>query len=1271
MDRPKLARTLWSGLSIVWLALMLPGPARGQGTVAALGEQMVEQFREWTGWEDDGTSPMSVHQIACLIDCLDKKLYKYGKIAVKSPDVFGQNRMTGYRSDYEDQMKTQLDKFDLVLSSYRRQSDSAALTSATSIAAALQTPRVSNSRKVSTSTTTTNVTPPALAIPLSDLFTNASKLVGQASGDLTATPSGLVLANSGATTGIGLEPNQALDERSSYLYHLNELRRINAGADSADVSGYGLYLFRMPIALLPSGDTVMGKGASVTLKARHNITPDLLPNTFRSVLLFDTACALAEALNRGLFRTDLLDDPPDSNSGTAKGKVGQPGSGQGGTLSMKSAAVQTTQAGSGTRGTSGSAPSTELIQLFGGANLKILLDAMKDNQITWYRHDPSTISWLLTELNAAHGYMRDQAHRDHPLFQPIIFEQVGQMVLQRRYESLRVYRDDWITRLRISRGVYRAGTDKNGVALDRREPIDVLSFALIVQSIFLDRQIKTDMEYLAQRKGCACGDPWALTFYDLYPITPEDIGRYEQAKAAFAAYVECKWPIHVFAVDPTVDQQNQLDLYSQRTQLQLALAIALSSGQVNFQNADSYARRTELDLETVALNRTVVGFGAGDATFGWQFFPRIQTPPQQSNPRRILGILVNNGPGPDYDLSHRKIEPGSRECYALVVMPSFVPSIRFTSVANWFDLKTRCAEQVLETTDMVRLSKKLQTARNGLAMACDPGRYRPEELEMLSDRLAQLEDMLPLQSHKVDIPFEASLTGSEIFSSTPSGLAPRLLAWYGEPPTEGKASSIFLLGTGFTVYETHAIAGGLLVPEGTNGKLDIISRNVIRIEISADAQVKVDPYRDDNGKNRQFIDVHVATPNGISNHLLVEVEPKVIAPPPPPPLVGAAPADRTLELDYVLLKPADVAGAGRPPDFVPILIDSPSAKASVDLQWPGPGIAPAAVTPVFTFPRPGAPALILSGPSLNLTPRTNTYTLQGNDLTLFLNDVLKELNRQSPLAPGIQPPNLHSTRIMLTPSDRTLAPADAQPGSGAVIVTFKYVPSLAHVTPGALKVRLTNPLVPDPTNPADLALDFLGTLPQIHTDVRIEFNAAINGRATTIGPIQFLDVPVRQKTGLRVIPEATLLAMLNPFVAPRNGLNPLQPPTVLMAGTITITPRYDGITMEPIILDNAFEVDLIADRPPSLPRSATPGTAGISMARALIPPPVRPDPSVRRTMRNPAERPTITSEDLPELPRSVRSRTTAPTPARVGKGAVTAKGSRPRLFSWGSREKSR
>ena len=225
------------------------------------------------------------------------------------------------------------------------------------------------------------------------------------------------------------------------------------------------------------------------------------------------------------------------------------------------------------------------MQIFGVDGLRVLVRAMERDRVTWYRHDPSVVTWLLTELSSAYASMREQAHRNNPLFQPDVFEKVASLVLQRRYQSLKSYRDDWIKKLRISRG------DLNFDSAHCADPIDVLSFALIVQSVFLDRQIKYDMEFMAQRKHCPCGDPWSLRFYDLYPTKPEDAAQYARSQSAFAAYVGCKWPIHVFSLDPMIDQQNQLDLYSERTELQMAVAVAIATGQVSVQNANTYARR--------------------------------------------------------------------------------------------------------------------------------------------------------------------------------------------------------------------------------------------------------------------------------------------------------------------------------------------------------------------------------------------------------------------------------------------------------------------------------------------------------------------------------------------------------------------------------------------------------------------------------------------------------------------------------------------------------
>lgn len=84
------------------------------------------------------------------------------------------------------------------------------------------------------------------------------------------------------------------------------------------------------------------------------------------------------------------------------------------------------------------------------------------------------------------------------------------------------------------------------------------------------------------------------------------------------------------------------------------------------------------------------------------------------------------------------------------------------------------------------------------------------------------------------LPDEGDLLGSEIFSDNAAGLAPSLLAWYGEHPQEGQNSTIFLMGRGFNVIETQVVAGGVDVPEAQRR---LISRNVMEIIIPANARI--------------------------------------------------------------------------------------------------------------------------------------------------------------------------------------------------------------------------------------------------------------------------------------------------------------------------------------------------------------------------------------------------------------------------------------------------
>ena len=601
-------------------------------------------------------------------------------------------------------MRAQLGNFEVILSSYQRGADLAALTSGTSIGAS-----VGPGGKGGPST----IPSAAALMGPTGLVANANTLIGTMSPLLLPSNlTSLALSNTNAKSGIGLESTTLLDERSDFLNHLHQLRRNNSGDDRSDMPGYGLYLIRTPISVLPGDQSIMGKGASVTVQAKHNLTSDLLANTFRGVVVLDTAYQLMDAVTRGQYlpisddenceceKAPYLSSPqppnpcakhPAANSldrlSTVTPKT-KDGSGSNQRLQQPGPRIMNSL-GSGNpasspHASSGTTAASEVVALYGTENLNKLVCAVQADQESWFRHDPSVLSWLFSELTSAYDYMREQAHQGNYLFQADRLAKLGNLAIFRDYKNLKCERDRWLQELAKQRN---EPTSDCNILQHRVRPVDILAFALAVQSVVVDRQLKFDMQVICQRKGCEIGDPYQYCFFNLWPD--------DDAKHAFNKYVECKWPIHVFSLDPVVEQQNQLDLFSQRTELQLALATAVSSGQVSFQNATSYARRIERDLAAINLNRTAIGFGAGEATYGWRFYPRYQAPPTQSNPRRILSTLVNNGPSMDYTLNKLRLEPGLRECYALVLVPNFAPQIKLTTITNWFDLKTCHPDQEL------------------------------------------------------------------------------------------------------------------------------------------------------------------------------------------------------------------------------------------------------------------------------------------------------------------------------------------------------------------------------------------------------------------------------------------------------------------------------------------------------------------------------------------------------------------------------------------------
>ncbi len=847
-------------------------------------------------------SGVGLADVARQIDELDRELFREGMIGVKSPDVWGQNRLTQHRAQFEKEMAGRLGDFKVLLNGAMRQTDVAALTSATSVGAAItpgssstpSSPSASSSpisgvlggggryngrRRLSFSPVIiTNIntpqpnnppTPPAPVSTAPSIPTPgalATPLLANIAARLDNLEKSTLNLPKDVTSGVALEPNIQLDEQASYLYHLNELRRINVGDDLTDLPGYGLYLVRMPISLLPGPESNKGKGAIVTVEARHTLTPELLPQTFGDAVVIEASYQLQAAMTRyvDLKRTEKSRKKslkPESVAKDSKDKVCRSKTKRHVDRSAISLPKISNRA-SGAKSTS-VAPS-ETVDIFGEKYIKKLANMFFLDDELVLPGATDVLNTLQSELTIARLYIREQASGGKlaEFFSPAEFVEFDKMVVDFDVKNLYQFRDDFLNILVCKRCGMKVdlaryfGNDKDYKKTIKRfadaewKPLDYFVFALMAESVILNRQLRHDVSIVFERAGRACPGE-VLNYYDPIPSV--------EARRVFNEYVELKWPLHVFTIDPVADQQNMLDVFSMRSELQMALAVAVASGNVNIDQAISFARRLDTDLVTIGLRRTAVGFGAGETTFGWKFFPRIQSPPVQNNAARIGGLLTFGGPGPNYIDKNLKIEPGARECYALVVAPDFIPAIELTSVSDWFELTGKHAHQMLKATDNLALSRKVQETRRAFEFICDADLYRPGELNRLERRLAQLEAFVPSQTYRVPLPDEGDLLGFDLFRSDHARLEPWLIAWYGKVPKEGVVSSVFFLGKGFSVLNTHVIVGGV------DAKFDLLSRNVMEVTIDPVAR----PIETNSG--RLVFDAHIATPNGISNNVFIDV----------------------------------------------------------------------------------------------------------------------------------------------------------------------------------------------------------------------------------------------------------------------------------------------------------------------------------------------------------------------------------------------------------------
>ncbi|MDB5391184.1 MAG: hypothetical protein JWM11_6830, partial [Planctomycetaceae bacterium] len=219
------------------------------------------------------SSPSTVRSLARDIDQLEEHIERYGSVTAKSPDVWGQARLTKIRNEFEQQMAVELTKFTTTLQGSSFASDQAYFVNAMALSAAasgtqqyVRPPRTVVNNSTTTATQQTETTPPGTAIspatlPVISSTDNTFGAFTSLNRNNATLPAALPFNVVG---GINLEPNVVLEQKARYLNALHELRRINEGDDTADSPGYSWNLIRIPVSSLPGTQTDIGYAAENT-----------------------------------------------------------------------------------------------------------------------------------------------------------------------------------------------------------------------------------------------------------------------------------------------------------------------------------------------------------------------------------------------------------------------------------------------------------------------------------------------------------------------------------------------------------------------------------------------------------------------------------------------------------------------------------------------------------------------------------------------------------------------------------------------------------------------------------------------------------------------------------------------------------------------------------------------------------------------------------------------------------------------------------------------
>jgi hypothetical protein len=859
--------------------------------------------------------PDSLMSLAREVTLIEDEMRRDGSITVKAPDVWGEGNLLHTIQEYDALLTESVKKFDPSLQAYIARSDQLELQSASALGLAVSPAGSAPTPPASSQTTSISLSDAALK-DLPDY--EPAKLIE------------LFKKQAQPTGGIGVEPTEIERQRSTFIQVNQALRRRNLGPDNARAAGYCLYKFNVPVSVLPGRETTTGFMGIVTLRARLHVDEASLRYAFPKLVIADLVENLAVVIDKD-WGTPLKDDVAATVERTIQNwrelkKELEEESQFKKSVEQVTARMDALERSLVNYAITGDADPVwdalrmaeiqfrDLKKTVGEAESPLLsaqselnakaIEVLSQPGAADQADQMRTVVLPVTVGNPAAVYqvrpvehVRRLAQKHFVKARPgglelraFLFAYLGQLMTAVESQELLGTGQEWIlaSAREIEKGgnigglaptgtaqfdsEYKAWTDLARGCFDPATA--AASWLVAVQAGIVDRNMKRILEEL-YREGELSPEDYELSQSDAIAFFFPDSAPAETLHL-WQEIVEKTFPVHVFALDPEVEEQNVLDALSRRREIQLALAVSVAGGATNFKQRVALSRQLALDIEAIDLNRTMIAFNHDHDTFGWYFRPRVQAPPVEStNLGALARTLWSTGPTERYDMRNRQLEPGIRQGEVLIAMPSFVTRVDFEVTGNWERL-ARPGVTKRSYEEMLAQGGRIHQLKQKVCGASDAGCYRPGDHERLVSRVEQLEKMLGMQTYTVSVPYEYEVTGTDLFDTGDVHLRPVLHAFHGLEFLQagGKEARLFLSGKNFHPTLTHVIIGGAEADTVANPdvEVEVVNRELLRVAIKdLNAALSADG---------RFV-VRVGTPAGLSGPL--EIPMKEVARPAAPP----------------------------------------------------------------------------------------------------------------------------------------------------------------------------------------------------------------------------------------------------------------------------------------------------------------------------------------------------------------------------------------------------